>query len=309
MKARRSLRSLLHHSTFLVRHSAVLSFSLAFLLLAGCGGKPADPAPGANEIGVALHAGAPEVRWYRMDVAALPISQIRVGTSERGATNWTIVLWDGVWKKGWTGGDGATSAPFRVRGFLPAPGAGEAARGVTVACTLTAPLRVRSALGEGFVPAGTQIVAAARSGAADGRAWAAGLPVVMTVSGTRTNGWFSRQFLSRQECDEQVYAQRRDRMETRILYINPDLRGLIRQVNADKIAKQNAVQPMHEIQAVLASHDVRFPPGAYVAEGPFTNSIVIRNTVAELNGLDPIKGKGGVLLFGQYDPWKAGGGK
>ena len=66
---------------------------------------------------------------------------------------------------------------------------------------------------------------------------------------------------------------------------------------------------IHEIQAVLVSHHVSFPAGAYVAEGPFTNSLVIRNTVAELNGLDPIKGKGGVLLFGQYDPWKTGAGK
>ena len=278
--------------------------------LAGCG-KPVavEPPLAANEICMTLRAGEAEMRWYRLQAGALPVSQVRVGLTERGATNWTIVLWDGVWKTGWTTGvANATSEPFRVWGRLILPAAGDpAARGIAVACTLAKPLRVRSALGEGFVPAGTHFIDATCGRAPDRRQWSAGLPVVMTVSSLRTNGWFRRQFQGRQADDEQACALRKDRMETRLLYIHPDLRDLICTVNAGIIAKQNAVRPMHAIQAVLASHKVSFPPGAYVAEGPFTNSLVFRDTIFELNGLDPIKGKGGVLLFGQYDPWQATG--
>ena len=231
------------------------------MLLSGCGGRPQEPTPAANEIGVVLRAGEPEIRWYRLDAAVPSIRQLRVGVNAQGGTNWTIVLWDGVWKTGWTSSVArAPTAPFRVQGCLATPSAGDpAACSVTVACTLAAPMRVRSALGEGFVPAGLHLLDARH--VPGGRGWDAGLPVVMTSTSVVSRGWLGRKFLGQQACAELAYAQRTNRMESRMLFINPDLRAVIRTVNAVSIAKQNAIRPVHEIQAVLGSTRFRFRQG------------------------------------------------
>jgi hypothetical protein len=275
---------------------ALAAAAALLLLAAGCG----RDAPPAGTVGIRVCAGESGVCWESLETGQLPISQLRVGVCERGTTNWTIVLWDGVWRKGWTVSVDRARAPLTIQGPLALPAA---AREVAVACQLTSPLRVRSRLGEGFVPSGLQVAAAAP---ASDHGWAAALPVVVTAPSSRPCGWLRRQFLGGRAAAEEACLRRGGRLETRLFFLHPDLRSLIRKLNAGVIAQRGIDRPVHEIQAVLASQKVSFPPGAYVAEGPFSNTLLIRTTATELNGLDAIRGRGGELLFGPYDPWKFG---